>query len=95
MYQLKGDPDFETGYYAIAFKSEAWLNKEKPKLRKYNGARYFTSGRYLLQVWGDAGSFADMVAHVSEYFKTKLDLKEFTPKKQDDTESTKATNAAH
>lgn len=83
MYQPKSDKDFEMGYYVIAYTSEKALDKEQQKIRKYSGAHYFTKGRYLLEVWGDGGSFEEAVTHISNYFKNTLSLKEFTPKESE------------
>ncbi len=88
MYQPKGNKDFEMGYYVIAYRSVKDLQEEQPKIRKYPGARYFFKDRYLLQVWGDAGSFEDAVTHISEYFKNKLSLTEFTPPERDNSDIT-------
>lgn len=88
MYRPRKNKDFETGYYVIAYQSVAALQKEQQKIKKYSGARYFIKDRYLLEVWGDSGSFEDAVTHISGYFKNKLGLTEFSPPERDNSDIT-------
>jgi|GEM_PF-5437660 len=79
MYVPKDDPDFELGIYTIAYRSPEDLKSEMEKMSMYAGSRYLFTGRYMVRVWGDSGSFEQQVNYLADYLKQKLSLREFFP----------------